>query len=160
MGSRLRKIGALHSVFDIARNFLDMIPTIEDQLIQEVYYKLFKLFCYTMMEEYAAAFTSSNTLLPAHFNVIQELKEQIYEYLTPHALKLAEGIQFDDNLLTSAIAHSNEKPYENLYEWSKKYAVLNRHGDIHPSVQKHLVPYVQEQERKLGIEQRRVRDKL
>lgn len=160
MGSRLRNIGEWHTTYDIVKNFLDMIPSIKDSTIRGVYYQLFRLFAYVTIEVHASGIMACGALTPFHFTTIQSLKEELYESLAPHALKLSEAIPFDDNLLSSAIAHSNEKPYENLYEWSKQYGTLNRHRLTHPAVKQQLIPYMKQQEKKLTQQQRDCRDKL
>jgi len=37
-----------------------------------------------------------------------------------------EAFEYSDNILQSAIAHSNEKPYENLIDWARRFNTVNR----------------------------------
>ncbi len=37
-----------------------------------------------------------------------------------------EAFDYSDNTLQSAIAHSNERPYENLINWARRYNTVNR----------------------------------
>ena len=37
-----------------------------------------------------------------------------------------DAFEYSDNLLMSAIAHSNERPYENLINWARNYNTVNR----------------------------------
>lgn len=37
-----------------------------------------------------------------------------------------EAFEYSDNILQSAIAHSNERPYENLIDWARRYNTINR----------------------------------
>jgi hypothetical protein len=46
--------------------------------------------------------------------------------LRPEALALVEAFGYSDNVLMSAIAHSNERPYENLINWARNYNTVNR----------------------------------
>jgi hypothetical protein len=46
--------------------------------------------------------------------------------LRPEALALVEAFEFSDNMLESAIAHSNERPYENLIHWARNFNTVNR----------------------------------
>lgn len=42
------------------------------------------------------------------------------------SLVISEAFIFDENTLHSALAHENEKPYENLYNLATTYGSLNR----------------------------------
>lgn len=137
-----------------------MISSIQDETIRTVYYQLFRLFAYITIEVHAVDFISSGTLNSVHMGHIQNLKEELYESLAPHALKLAEAIPFDENTLASAIAHSNEKPYENLYNWAREFGTLNRHGGVHPAVRQRLLPFMEKRELKLTRSEREIRDRF
>lgn len=41
-------------------------------------------------------------------------------------MSLIEAFGYSDNVLQSAIGHSNERPYENLLNWARRYNTLNR----------------------------------
>lgn len=80
---------------------------------------------------------------------MQVVKEELLNYLDTHALVLAEGIQVHDDVLMSALGHSNGKPYENLYSWAMKYGSLNQmENGVHPGIKKYYHPYRDEITRK------------
>ena len=64
------------------------------------------------------------------------------ESLTPHILKLAEGMELHDDNLMSVIGKSDGKPYERLLATAQKYSRLNRYADsIHPSIKEYYLPF-------------------
>ena len=64
------------------------------------------------------------------------------ENISPHILKLAEGMEIPDDLLMSVIGKSDGKPYERLLETAKKCSTLNKYADsIHPSIPKYYLPF-------------------
>jgi hypothetical protein len=39
---------------------------------------------------------------------------------------MMEAFEYSDNILQSAIAHSNCRPYENLIDWARRHNTVNR----------------------------------
>ena len=140
MGSKLSKIGEIQAVYLITKLFRRRIKEIEDKVIQEAYTHLYRLFCLQRFEEYSTYVVSSRALSGEHFELFQNQKVQIYESLTPHGLKLAEGFPFTEKLLFSAIALENESPYENLYNWAKQYGRINQSVKVHPDLTRIWLP--------------------
>lgn len=161
MGSRLVRIGQIHTTYSIIKNFNYMLTDIKDPSISSAYNNLFLLFCYNQFEELASPALASSILKPEHCLEIQDLKEEIYSKLDDDALVLAEGLQFSDNMLLSAISLDNGEPYQNLYDWARKFGRLNKtHGDAHMSIIRNWLPYFREREGFLSEEEKRMRDKL
>lgn len=138
-----------------------MLNEVKDSAISAAYNKLFHLFSYCQLEEIAAEGLAAGILKPEHFLAIQDLKEGVYTALKNDALVLAEGLQFTDKLLLSAIAMDDGKPYEHLYEWAKNHARLNRAPNgIHQVLMKNWIPFADQRESVLTAEERLARDKL
>jgi len=87
--------------------------------------KALNLFMIDQIEVFSQALGRSLSIKLSSFAYIQERKEELLEDIDPHALVLAESAEVDDNLLMSAIGHSNGQPYENLYNWAKEFGSLN-----------------------------------
>lgn len=95
-----------------------------------------------LIEQHVNMFALSGSLQDHHLVWVQELKEEMLLELDPHALVLCEGPQFDDELVMSALGHSNGKPYENLYNWATKYGRMNHLPNrVHPGIEKYHHEY-------------------
>ena len=135
MGMKLLNIGKLHTVHTIGYESISQVATLSDKTIRDTINDVLLYFIIEIIEEYFALFLQSSTLNQDQIAVLREKREELTEMLSPHLLKLCEGFQYTDHFLHSAIGHSNGKPYENLYEWAKKYGSLNRYSmEGHPAV--------------------------
>ena len=151
VGSRLWEMGKLHGIVSIAANAMDRMATIKDRVLKEVMDKVLNLFLIDQIEVFSQSLGRSKSIKLSTFAHIQERKEELLEAIDPHALVLAEGARVPDNILMSAIGHSNAKPYENLYKWAKEFGALNQHPDkIHPGIRKYYHPYRDEKLREMG----------
>lgn len=134
MGIRLLSIGKLHSIYTIAYESLAEIGTIQDKRIKEILTEVHLYFLIEIYEEYASFIVQAGAITGEHLATLKEKREELIEFLSPHLLKLCEAYDISDQLLWSAIGHSNGKPYENLYEWAKKYGSLNKFAETgHPA---------------------------
>ena len=132
----------LHTLTSIFKHFEKRTKDVKTQPLEECYRKLMLVFVFNQLEKHAAPLIASGSLSQAHFGLMTNLKNSFYEWLSPHSLKLAEAIPYSDKLLFSALASTNEKPYENLYEWARKYAQLNqRENNPHPAIIKYWIPF-------------------
>ena len=123
--------------------------------IREAYEQLFILYTVQQLEELSHLALLSGALQPEHLARIQELKEGIYDFLTPRALTLAEAVPYSDYHLRSAIGHSNGKPYDNLLSWAKQYNSVNKLGGPHPFLAKEYSKFQKGQLEKLLKEEGR-----
>ena len=138
MGVRLLTIGKLHTVYTIAYESINRVRSLDDQLIRDVLLEVLLYFCIECIEEYGVYFLEAGAINPEQFKTLRDKREELIETLSPHLMKLCEGYQLDDKQLWSAIGHSNGKPYDNLYEWAKKYGSLNKvAADGHPATLKY-----------------------
>lgn len=138
MGVRLQAIGKIHTIYTISYESYAESKLIEDAKIREVVSDVILYFLIESIEEYAVFIIQSNAILPEQIALLREKAEELIEKIDPHLLKLCEAYQLDDTLLWSAIGHSNGKPYENLYEWAKKFGQLNKLGpEGHPAILKY-----------------------
>jgi len=150
IGSRLWDIGKIHGIISIASNAWERIRNNTSGKLNEVMNKVFIYFLLDMIECHAKLLSRTNSFSNEAFEYLQESKEDLIEYLDDHALVLAESPNFHDNILMSAIGHSNGKPYENLYEWTNKYSVLNNLKDrVHPAIIEHFHPFRKQLKEKL-----------
>jgi hypothetical protein len=88
-----------------------------------------------LVEEYAASLLEAGAITPGNIEQFNSQKIQLLDKLKPHGLVLAEGMQWDDAFLGSAIGSSDKDPYETLYNWAKQLGQLNQfENQIHPAV--------------------------
>ncbi len=73
-------------------------------------------------------FLAHKIITGVHVNLIKELYEELLDEIAPNALVLSEGFIYDEQILLSAIAKPNEKPYENLYNMAKRLGTLNHYN--------------------------------
>ena len=138
LGMKLLNIGKIHTVYTIAYEATSEINDLPDLLIRNVLSDVLLYFIIEMIEEYSAFFIESDSINADQMVMLKEKREELVDTLSPHLLKLCEGLQIPDQHLTSAIGHSNGKPYENLYEWAKKYGSLNKYAvEGHPAIHQH-----------------------
>ena len=139
MGSQLLNMAKNHSLLSITENFLLKLANLPAGPIKKALNSLGVIFTCEIFQEYAGNFGESGSLTGEHFRLISELYEEHLEIVTPDILVLSEAMQVPDEQLASAIAHSNGKPYENLYHWAKTYGSLNKlPNGVHPAITKTL----------------------
>lgn len=138
MGVKLLNIGKMHTIYTVAYEANVQVEAVQDPTIKGVLLDIILYYLIEVIEEYASNFLQSGTLNGDQISLLRERREELIETLSPHLLKLCEAYQIPDQLLMSAIGHSNGQPYENLYEWARKYGSLNRYAmDGHPAILKY-----------------------
>jgi len=138
MGIQLLNMAKCHSITVISENFYSQIPKITDQAAREAITSLAVIYTCELLNEFSINLVESGCIKAEHLTIINELQEEHIEKVTPHLLVLSEAFPIPDAAHGSAIAHSNGRPYENLYEWAKKYGTLNHFPDgVHPVIAKH-----------------------
>ncbi len=139
MGLQLLNMARCHSIVTLTDNFYSKLLTLEEGPIKSAILSLGVIYTHEIFKEFSSSLFESGSLKGEHMELIIELLEEHIEKLTPDLLVLAEGIPIADEVLMSAIAHNNCKPYENLYDWAKKYGSLNHLPDgVHPEIAKTL----------------------
>lgn len=142
LGSRLWSMGKVHGVYSIARNAVQRLATLKAGLLKEVLSKVFVYFMLDMAVTHSSLLARTESVDSESFSIVQEIKEDLLEYIDDHALVLAESIRIPDESLMSAIGHSNGKPYDNLFKWANEYGALNQLPDgVHPGIIKYFHPY-------------------
>ena len=115
MGSQLLNMAKNHALLSITENFFRKVESIEAGPIKKALNSLAIIYACEIFQEYAGNFGESSCLSGDHFKLLSEMYEEHIDLITPDLLTLCEAMQIPDELLASAIAHSNGKPYDNLY---------------------------------------------
>ena len=153
IGSRLLEMGRFQALYSMLLYTQERIEDIEDSEVKQSYTDLALLFGVHFMQQMSRVFFGAGCFTSEHVLAIQVAKETLMERIHPNALVLSEGINFPEFVYGSAIADSNEKPYENLFNWAKEFGQLNQFKDgIHPEMVKTWLPYSKSL-RKEGIDQ-------
>jgi acyl-CoA oxidase len=139
MGTQLLNMSKSHSFLSLTENFFMKVETVPAGPIRDALDALAVVFVAEIFREYAGNFTESGSLTSEHFTLLGEMYEESLDKLTPNLLVLAEVMQIPDEILGSAIGHSNGKPYENLYKWAKELGAINQLPDgVHPEITRSL----------------------
>ena len=108
---------------------------VQDPAIKKAISQLIELQAINLAEEHASALVLSGSLVQGHSEHFIKRKLDLIDLLSDDALVLAEGMQWPDAFLASAIGSSDKHPYETLYNWAKNMGQLNQFADqIHPSI--------------------------
>lgn len=151
LGSRLLEMGKFHSLYTVLSYAEKRIRKMEPGLVKECFQDLNCLFAAHFIQNFSRVFSAAGGLGPKQINLVQSCKEKLLEKVAPHSLKLAEGINYPDWALKSAIGHSNAKPYENLLKWAKEIGQLNQLEDgVHPEMIRSWLPYAKRMRKKVG----------
>lgn len=126
-GLLLTEIGKLHSVFFILQAFIKELTiskrTPSNQAVLE---KLCAFFALHHIQNNSVLFLESEIISPSQFVCIREAYQNLLADLRPALVPLSEAFLPDNRVMMSAIADPNCKPYENLYDWVRKYSSMNR----------------------------------
>ncbi len=131
MGIQLFELSKIHTVMFTAQFFFRLIETKATKGNRQVFDDLFWVFVIDQILENAQIFTSFGIICGKFVSFIREKFEALMDSLHYDSLVLSEGYVHSDFTLFSAIANLNEKPYENLFSWAKKFGALNQ-VDLRP----------------------------
>ena len=144
---RLAKVYSIQLILECCWVKIRSIP---EGHIKKAVTGLFSLASINLIEEYAACLVESGVLTADHIKLLFARKDALLDELKPHGLVLAEAMQWDDQLLASAIATQDKDPYETLFKWAKEEGALNQYeNQIHPSVSKYQLKVSRSREQKL-----------
>ena len=73
--------------------------------------KLVTLYGLEKMIERASRIYETGVISPNIFSAIYKRRQALFEELRPEVLTLVESFEYNDQVLGSAIGHSNGKPY-------------------------------------------------
>jgi len=99
--------------------FAQMIrEDIKDQKVAAVMSKLCALYGIEKILQHPLGVVESEYFLPVHFVYLKAKKEDLLEELRNDAIGLTDAFAFRDESLCSALAVSDGKVYETLYDWA------------------------------------------
>ena len=116
----------IHVVTFTLDYFVSLVDSSKTDALKASFGNLAMLFALDQIFENASLFSITKTVNGSTLKILKELYEEVLAKLLPDALVLVEGFVPDDFVLHSAIADSNEKPYENLYSLAKKVTMTNQ----------------------------------
>ena len=111
------------------------VEKINEPTIKEAIAKLIELQAINLAEEHALELVIGGAFNQGHSEYFIKRKLDLIDLLTDDALVLAEGMQWPDEFLASAIGSAEKHPYDTLYSWAKSMGKLNQYANqIHPSI--------------------------
>lgn len=129
---RLAKVFSVQLIMDSVRERLQSVKT---EHLKSVLERLLTLGFINLTDEYSSPLVESGGLNPEHISSMLDKRNALLDELRNDGLVLAEGMQWPDSSLGSAIGSSDKDPYETLYHWAKTMGQLNQYeGQIHPAV--------------------------
>jgi hypothetical protein len=135
LGVENLRLGTVFAVQLILECALQAVSKISSPKIKEAMMRLVGLQAINLAIDHSFSLMYSGALKNEHISLFIDRKHQLLEEISPDALVLAEGMQWPDELLGSAIGHSRLEPYETLLHWAKSIGVLNQYANqVHPSI--------------------------
>jgi hypothetical protein len=144
---QLAKIYSIHLILNLG---LETIKRINNEQVRDVIRKAFNYQALTLAEEYGWALLQAGIATREHLEMFVNKKLDLLSELSDHLLVLAEGLQWPDSFLGSAIGSSDKEPYETLYTWAKSIGTLNRYeNQVHPAVLEYQMKVAKHREQRL-----------
>lgn len=125
-GVRVFECAKLHTVMFTLETFINSQNDLNKKNVKDVYTDLSLLFAIDQILEFCHLFIAFDVFDGEFIELLKTTYESVLERLKNDALVLSEIFVPDDYILFSAIANSNEKPYENLYKLAKETGMSNQ----------------------------------
>lgn len=126
IGIHVFEMAKLHSILFSFDFFLSYVNGIEHLESKKGLLNLVHLFIIDLTLECTGILLSVKVINNAQVKSLQQEFERLLEEILKDCLKLSDGFVVDDYVLHSALADSNEKPYENLYNLAKSTGIVNQ----------------------------------
>ena len=126
IGIHMFEIAKLHTILFTIDYFMQYIADVQCNETKAAMLKLAHLFIVDQTLETTSLHVSGGSINSAQIRTLQAQLEKLLEELFKDALMLSEAFVVSDYTLFSALADSNEKPYENLYNLAKNAGIVNR----------------------------------
>ena len=150
MGNDNQRLAKIFSVQYVIESSIGHCKSITNQPIRSAITSLVELGAIHFIEELSSFVLESGSLEPNQLSVLLERSCSLLDELKDDGLLLAEGLQWRDEHLATAIGNSDKDPYETLYLWAKQYGSLNKYDNqIHPALAKFQIPLSRERGQKL-----------
>jgi acyl-CoA oxidase len=143
----LGKTFAVQLILEAAQKSYEAIA---EPAIKTALQRLLQLQAINLAEEHANLLLMAGALTQGHTDNFVKRKLELIEEISPDALVLAEGMQWPDEFLNSAIGSSDKNPYETLYSWAKSIGQLNQYtNQVHPAVLEYQMKVAKHREQRL-----------
>lgn len=106
-GLSLVRAGIIHAIFTMHSFFIQDVIKIQQNDLKTVMKKLSILWGIEKLIERSSDVYVTGVLTPEAFQLLNKKREALLKELRPEALALVEAFEYSDNMLESAIAHSN-----------------------------------------------------
>lgn len=150
VGNDILKLAKVYSVQLSLSSAWKHISNLRDGPIKQAVQRLYEFSCISIVEEFALPLLETDSLTSEQASQTSARKDQLLEELKDDGLVLAEGMQFSDDFLGSAIGSQDKDPYETLYKWAKQYGQMNQFLDqTHPKIREYQLRDAHENSQKL-----------
>jgi acyl-CoA oxidase len=147
LGVELLRMSILYSILYILEASHSAVEKLAPGPIRSAMELLYGVFAINLIDEHASYLLEAGALNSEQLCFFLDAKVKILDQLKDHGLVLSEGMQWSDDVLNSAIARNDGKPYETLYKWAKEQGAFNQYlNSVHPAIleyQQKVVPQQQ-----------------
>ena len=127
IGVKLFELSKIYTIMFTSLFFIEKINhSITKSNDKKVFSNLYNLFVIDSILENTSILLAFDIVDSSFISLAKKKFEILIDSLYYDSLVLSEGFVLNDFTLYSAIADSNEKPYENLYRWAKDFGALNK----------------------------------
>ena len=138
VGNQCQRLARIFSVQAILEAAQQTLGTLGEGPVRAALSRLLQLAAINLVDEFAGPLLESGALTAAHLAVLLPRRDALLDELAVDGLVLAEGMQWDDDFLGSAIGSADKDPYETLLKWARELGQLNQfEHQIHPAVLEH-----------------------
>ena len=121
----LFNVAKLHTILFTYDFFIQYIESISDPQTKHIFLNLASMFIAEQTIENSHILCSVNAISKKQLKEVEKSIISNVAMLYNECLVLADICYFDDATSFSLISHSNEKPYENLYNAAKNFGIMN-----------------------------------
>ena len=145
MGNDNLNLAKLFSATFVIESAISHLKEIDNKTLRLAIIKLIELGAINLIEEFAYFMIESDCLTSAQTIDLHRRRDRLLVDLKDDGLVLAEGMQWQDAHLASAIGSQDKDPYDEMFKWVKQYGTLNKfENQIHPSTIQNQVKLARE----------------
>ena len=141
VGNRCQRVARVFAVQAILEAAQQTLLALQAGPARTALGRLLQLAAVNLVDEFAGPLLEAGSLTDAHLRLLLRRRDALLDELADDALVLAEGMQWTDPFLGSAIGAADSDPYDTLLKWARELGQLNQFPhQLHPAVLLHQLP--------------------
>ena len=126
LGILLVEAARAHTIYFTFKCFSDGLRKIQDENLRSVMTNLCILYAVHEILDKPLGIIESEYISNEQFKMMQEVKENKFGEIRPHAIGLVDANMLSDNTLKSALGKTDGKVYETMFEWAQNENSFNK----------------------------------